>query len=291
MTKATWAMAAGGLALAMLGAAPAAAKDDAPVAPTKCDTSYGTIAVTDGDVQGWSKFNLDSPRPMIAAMIRESGCFTILDPASGKPADYLLSAVAGSQEEVDKTISMAKGAATEALVRSGAAGQVLGKVPMGGAIIGMFGGLGGKKKTVSAGLRVMSPATGQTIISGTGVSKKNVIKILGASDWVAASQASMGQYASSDDGKLLTTAFVEAYNSVVAQGAALASVKSAAAESAAIVVAVDTQLWPGPEASGTPVRALRAATELKPTGEKQGLFVKVTDNYGTEGWVSVEALR
>ncbi len=37
--------------------------------------------------------------------------------------------------------------------------------------------------------------------------------------------------------------------------------------------------------------SLRAATTLTPTGTRQGLFVEVTDSYGTRGWVSVEDLR
>jgi hypothetical protein len=134
---------------------------------------------------------------MLGAMITKSGCFTLHDAASGRPADFLLTAVAGSSEEIDKTMNVAKGALTEGLVRSGAAGQVLGKVPMAGALMGMFGGLGGKKKTVSAGLRLVSPASGQTLIAATGQSKKSTMSIMGASDWVAASQGTMGRYASS----------------------------------------------------------------------------------------------
>jgi hypothetical protein len=44
---------------------------------------------------------------------------------------------------------------------------------------------------------------------------------MGASEWVAASQGAMGRYASSGDGKMLTSAFIEAYNGLVAQAGAL----------------------------------------------------------------------
>lgn len=71
-----------------------------------------------------------------------------------------MTAIAGSEEEVDQGMELAKGAAMEGLIRSGAAGSVLRGVPFGGAALGMFGGLGGKKQTVAAGLRVVSPATG-----------------------------------------------------------------------------------------------------------------------------------
>lgn len=182
---------------------------DALVSITKCPTSYGTIAVTDGDTQGWTKFGLGSPRDMLAAMIRESGCFTVHDASTGKPADYLMSAIAGSKEEVDQGINLAKGAATEAALRTGALGAIPGGA-IGGAAVRMFAGFGGKKKTASAGLRVLSPATGMTLLAGSGESKKTQL-----------SWGGVGDYGGSADGQMLTAAFVTAYNNIVAQAGAL----------------------------------------------------------------------
>ncbi|VWX58421.1 SH3 domain-containing protein [Sphingorhabdus sp. 109] len=284
------------IASLVVSAAPAAAKEK-NVEVVKCEASYGTIAITDGDTQGWSKFGLSSPRGMLGAIVQESGCFTLHSGAGGQPADYLMSAIAGSQEEVDQTMNVAKTALTEGLVRSGAAGTVLSKVPMGGALMGMFGGLGGKKKTITAGLRLMNPANGQTLIAGSGQSKKSTIKILGRSDWVAASQGQFGQYGRSKDGKMVTSAFIEAFNGLASQAGALATVRqtaavaSPAAVSSGYTVAVETKMLASASATAAEVRALRADTELLPTGNKAGLFVEVTDNYGTKGWVSVEDLR
>jgi hypothetical protein len=215
--------------LAMLAATPAAAKNEAPPSLTKCDSAIGTIAITDGDQQGWTQVKLSSPRPMLAALIEQSGCFTLHNPASGKAADFLLSAVAGSKEEIDKSMNLAKGALTEGLVRSGAAAQVLSSVPMGGALLGAFSRFGGKKKTVSAGLRIMSPMTGQTLAAGSGESSKSFVKIMDGSDW--ANSGAMGGYASSADGKMLTGAFIQAFNALIAQRGALASVVPAAGSS------------------------------------------------------------
>jgi len=284
-------------ALALIGVAtPAMAGDkDKEVQLAKCEASAGTIAITDGDQQGWTQFKLSSPRGMLGTLIEQSGCFTLHNPASGQPADFLLSAIAGSKEEVDQGVNMAKGALTEGLVRSGAAGQILTKVPMGGAIFRAFGGLGGKKKTVLAGLRIMSPATGQTLLTGTGESRKSFIKVMDIGGWGGASAGDMGGYATSSDGKMLIGAFIQAYNGLVEQRGVLAAARPAAAAPAAAAgytVAVDTKLWASPAAGGTPLRALRAATSLTPTGAaRQGLFVEVTDGYGTKGWVSVEDLR
>lgn len=281
------------LAVASLAFSPAqAAKDD--VAVVKCEASYGTIAITDGDTQGWNKFGLSSPRGMLGTIVQESGCFTLHTAADGKPANYLLSAIAGSQEEVDQTMNTATGLLKGGLVQSGAAGTLLSKVPMGGALLGMFGGLGGKKKTISAGLRLMDPANGQTLIAGSGVSQKSTIKILNSSDWVAASQGQFGQYASSKDGKMMTSAFIEAYNNLASQAGALASqlqTDSSVAEAPTYTVAVATAMRGSASETGAEVRSLRPDTELTPTGNKEGLFVEVTDNYGTRGWVSVEDLR
>jgi len=280
------------LAAASLAFSPAqAAKDD--VAVVKCDASYGTIAITDGDTQGWNKFGLSSPRGMLGTIVQESGCFTLHTAADGKPANYLMSAVAGSQEEVDQTMNIAKTALTEGLVRSGAAGTMLSRVPMGGALMGMFGGLGGKKKTISAGLRLVSPVNGQTLLAGSGQSQKSTIKILNGSDWVSANQGSFGQYGSKD-GLMVTSAFIEAYNSLVSQAASLGAVHDTVAPApaaATYTVAVTTAMRGSASEAGAAVRSLRPESELTPTGNKQGLFVEVTDNYGTKGWVSVEDLR
>ena len=276
----------------IVGISPAQAASKQAVELTHCDSSYGTIAVVDGDTQGWNKFGLGSPRELVTAIAQESGCFEVHSAASATPANFLVNVIAGDKEEVDQGIQTAKGVATEAFVRSGAAGQVLSKVPGAGALMGMFGGLGGKKKLVAAGIRVVSPANGQTLIAGTGEVKKSTLSFAGGTPWMAGANSS--GYSGSQNGKMLTEAFIIAYNSVVSQAGALSAVQTAvpaAAASATYTVAIDTNLYASADENAETVRALRADTELTPTGSKAGLFVEVSDNYGTKGWVSVEDLR
>ena len=78
-------LSASALALALPAHAPAMAKD-ADIALTKCDESLGTIAVVDGDTQGWSEYGLGSPRELLNSLAIESGCFTPQNAASGVPA-------------------------------------------------------------------------------------------------------------------------------------------------------------------------------------------------------------
>lgn len=283
--------------LAVLASSPAMAKDKAPpVTLAKCETSLGTIAVVDGDTQGWTKYGLGSPRELIAALAAESGCFTVHNPASGTPATFLMNVIAGDKEEVDKGMEAAKTVAVEGLVRSGAATSLLTRVPMGGALLGAFGGLGGKRKTVAAGIRVISPANGMTVVTGSGEVRKSTLTFGGGGGFDAGAAAS--GYAGSKDGKMLAEAFIIAFNSVVQQRSALsgaATMASAAPNPATapakIIVAVDTQMRVAPQAGAAPVRALRADTLLQPTGKRDGLFIEVADNFGTQGWVSVEDLR
>ena len=271
----------------------AMAKDD-DITLATCEESLGTIAVVDGDTQGWSEYGLGSPRELINSLAVESGCFTPHSAAGGAPADFLMNVVAGDSEEVDKSIEMAKSAAMEGLLRSGAATSVLSKVPVAGAVLGMFGGFGGKKKRVAAGIKVLSPASGLTIVTGSGEVKKSSLSFGGATAWNAGAAAS--GYGDSKKGKMLVEAFVIAFNEVVAQGETIASVPkmqpavAAAPAEPAATTAIDTVLRAAPDAASAEVRSLRAGTELTPTGERNGLFIEVEDNYGTKGWVSVEDL-
>ena len=280
-------------ALLAAASAPAMAKEEA-VALTKCDSSHGTIAIVDGDTQGWSEYGLGSPRELINSLAVESGCFTPHSAASGAPADFLMNVVAGDSEEVDKSIEMAKSAAVEGLVRSGAASSIVSKVPIGGALFGAFGGLGGKKKRVAAGIKLISPATGRTIVTGSGEVKKSTLSFGGGNAWTAGADAA--GYGASKDGKMLVEAFIKAFNSVSGQGAVFASLPkakpalAAAPTAAGTVVAVDTVLRAGPADGAAEVRALRAGTQLTPVGGRNGLFLEVQDRYGTKGWVSVEDL-
>lgn len=269
----------------------AMAKSKAPEL-VKCEESLGTIALVEGSQAGWSEWKLGSPRALLNTLAIESGCFTPHNAADEKPARFLVTAIAGSQEDVDQGIELAKTGASEALLRSGAAGKVLSKVPMGGALVGAFGMFGGKKKTVAAGLSVVSPVNGQTLATGSGTVKKSTLNFRGSGGAWANDIASSAGYQSSKNGKMLTEAYILAFNEIVAQRNILQAAPAAAApEPAKARTAVDTVMRTSPAEDGETVRTLRAGSELSPTGERSGLFIEVTDNYGTRGWVSVEDME
>ncbi len=277
-------------AAAMSFSAPAMADDDLQLA--SCDQSLGTIAVVDGDTQGWAEFDLGSPRQLINTLAIESGCFTPHNMATGAPADFLMNVVAGSSEEVDQSIELAKSAAVEGLVRSGAASSVLSSVPGAGAVLGMFNAFGGRSRRVAAGIKLLNPASGLAIATGSGQVRRSSLSFSGNSPWNA--RAQQVGYASSSKGKQLVEAFVIAFNEVVAQEATIAAVPQMAAASTEpqyATVAVETPMRALPTGDASSVRNLMVGTTLSPTGRREGLFVEVEDNFGTKGWVSVEALN
>lgn len=297
-------IAAFALAAAMLGGVPttaAAADKEPPVTLNKCDKSYGSVALVDGDTQGWTKYGLGSPRELIAALAVESGCFTVHNTASGKPASFLMNVIAGDKEEVDKSIETAKGVAMEGLVRSGAASGMLRGIPGGGSMLGMLGGFGGKKKVVAAGIRMISPASGQTVAQGAGEVKKTSISFGGGGGTIGAvaNGAAGAAYAGSKDGQMLIEAFIKAFNAVSAQGPALAAMvpatttpaPAAAPAMVAATTAIDTKMFASADKKSASLRTVRAGTALTPTGQRQGLFIEVQDSFGTKGWVSVEDMR
>ncbi len=285
-----------GLAMIALVAAatagsPALAKGE-EVELVKCEQSLGTIAVVEGDTQGWSEYGLGSPRELVNSLAVESGCFTPHNAAAGTPADFLMNVVAGDSEEVDQSIEVAKSAAMSGLVQSGAAGSLLSSVPGAGAVLSMFGGFGGKKKRVAAGIKLLSPASGLAIATGSGTVKKSTLSFGGGGAWNAGAAAA--GYGNSKEGKMLVEAFILAFNQLAAQSTTIASTpKSAAAPMATAfaTVSANTAMMAGPSDKTAKVRDLMVGTTLTPTGKREGLFVEMKDNFGTTGWVSVEKLN
>lgn len=284
------------LAIATAGAlalisTPVLADDEVEL--VRCEESLGTIALVDGAGAGWQQWNLGSPRALVTRLATESGCFTP-HPGGAQPARFLLTAVAGSEEEVDQGLEIAGSAAREAFVRTGAASTVLSRVPFGGAAVGLLGGLGGRKRTVAAGLTVVSPANGQPLATGSGAVSSSSLSFRGSGGSWARGVAETTGYADSRDGQKLTEAYIIAFNQIIAQRAALAGAPQAgvaAAAEPAAVAAVDTVMRAAPSAQSAELRSIRAGTELTPTGKREGLWIEAADNFGTSGWVSVEDLQ
>ena len=236
---------------ALIHATPASARDR-EIEIARCPSPLGSMAVADGDTQGWTRYGLGSPRALLGAIIDSSGCFTVHDPASSEPADYVLIAVAGDRAEIDRGFNIARAGVTEAALRTG----ILGRAPVVGGALGLLRGFGGQRRTVTAGLRVMNPANGSTLMTGTGESSRSSIS------WgqQSAGEGSLGTYTSSRDGRLVSSAFAAAFNEIVAQAGQLPPPQADVppAEVAVVADAVPAAPPPAPAAAEPAVAEAQA---------------------------------
>ena len=88
----------------------------------------------------------------------------------------------------------------------------------------------------------------------------------------------------------------KAFNALSAQGPGLAALMPPPAQPeppapAEATVVIETAMLSTPVAEADSLRMLRAGSTVTPTGNRDGLFVEVADNFGTTGWVSVEDLN
>jgi hypothetical protein len=100
----------------------------------------------------------------------------------------------------------------------------------------MLGGFGGKKKTLAASIRLLSPASGQTLLTGGGEVQKTTITFNG-SEGLFGRGSQTGGYGATKDGQMLAEAFIKAFNAISAQGSVLQALAPAAPAAATAATA------------------------------------------------------
>ena len=97
----------------------------------------------------------------------------------------------------------------------------------------------------------------------------------------------IGRYATTDIGRVISQAFLNAYTLMVQRFSSLPQNAPANSNLQAVRVTKPASLLSDPLGTKI-VRLLDTDSLLIPTGQKQGLFWEVTDEYGYSGWLSVE---
>ncbi|MBM7122752.1 peptidoglycan-binding protein [Dyella kyungheensis] len=272
-----------------------------------CATKLGTLAVEEPErgVDWWSERQLPSPTKLIKVFVAKSGCFTLVDRGAGmamaqqerdlaangdlrvrsnvgkgqiKAADYVL---------VPDLISSNKDAGGTSV------GSVLGGL-LGGSKVGrLAGNLSISSKTADVVLTLTDVRSSEQVATADGSAKKNDIGFSsGGALWGASGVggAGVGGYANTEIGQVVTMAYLQAYNKMVAQLGSLPSNASQAGAQQAV-----TMLKPGhllaSATGGSAVRTLDPGMMLYPTGNKQGTMWEVEDELGNKGWVSSTLLQ
>lgn len=267
-----------------------------------CYRKLGTLSITNGDdPRGWNQYNLAPPEKLLRVIVQRSGCFNLVDRGAGlnaaaterdiggglglqrgsnvgqgqiKAADYVLVA------EVQASSGDAGGSAL-----SGIAGGLIG-----GRVGGLVGGIKTTKIEANTVLSLTNVRTTETIAVQDGYAVKNDVGWgagAGAGGWGGFGGAVGGGYENTDTGRVVTLAFIQAYNKMVGElGLLDTGVPAAqAAPSKTFTSQTALNLRKGPDAKFAVVRTLPPGSVVYPTGNKDGLWWEVADENDNVGWV------
>jgi hypothetical protein len=267
----------------------------------KCSKSLGSIALVDGEGKGWLAYELGAPSTLLKTFVSRSGCFKLVDRGAGMDALEKERALAAGGS-LQKGSNMGQGqvkAADYVLVadiaggNQNAGGSALGAVA-GGLIGGRFGALAGGIKTskveAQTVLSVMNVRTSEVEATVEGFAKKTDLSF-GGGGFIGWGGAGGGAYESTEVGKVVGLAFLDAYRQLVGQMGGLPDSASAAAPQKAFTVRSAVDLKRSPSASGSTVRKLDPGMMVYPTGAKEGMWWEVSDENDNSGWVLNDKLE
>jgi len=288
------------VALSGLGAAAlAAAADQPPPEIPTCDKKIGTLAVTEPENKWWLQYNLDSPEALIKVFVSQSKCFTLLDRGKGLAAAEKERALASSGEMRGGS-NIGKGqmkAADYVLVpdlvtkNNNSGGSRVGAV-LGGFLPGplavVAGGISLKSKTADVVLTLTDVRSTEQVALEQGHSKKTDL------GWAAGggggffggfAAAGASSYANTEIGQVVTMAYLDSYAKLVNDIKGMSLNAKADNVTQSVTMAKPGKMYSAASVKAPVVRALDPGMTLYPSGDKDGIWWKVTDELGNEGWV------
>jgi curli biogenesis system outer membrane secretion channel CsgG len=283
---------------ATLASAALGAEAPPPQIPV-CDKKIGTLAVTEPQNQWWTALNLDSPAALIKVFVSQSKCFTLVDRGKGLQAAQAERVLAASGEQrVGSNIGKGQMKAADYVLVPDIANQNRnsGGTNIGGMLGGLLphgvgalvGGVSLKSKTADVVLTLTDVRSTEQVALEQGHSKKTDLGWMGGGGGggffggFAAGGAS--SYANTEIGQVVTMAYLDAYVKLVGD------LKNAAPDAKAdnvqqsVLMAKPAKLYTDSNLKSKVVRDLDPGMMLYPTGDKMGVWWKVTDELGNEGW-------
>lgn len=274
------------------------AEDAAPQIPT-CDKKIGTLAVTEPQNQWWTALNLESPAALIKVFVSQSKCFTLVDRGKGLQAAQAERALSASGEErAGSNIGKGQMKAADYVLVPDIANQNRnsGGTKIGGALGGFLphgigavvGGVSLKSKTADVVLTLTDVRSTEQVALEQGHAKKTDLGWGGGGGGAffggfAAGGAS--SYANTEIGQVVSMAYLDAYIKMVGDLKTAAPDAKADNVQQAVRMAKPGKMYETSNLKGKTVRDLDPGMMLYPTGEKMGVWWKVTDELGNEGWV------
>jgi len=269
-----------------------------PQIPT-CDKKIGTLAVQEPQNAWWTAMNLDSPAALIKVFVAQSKCFTLVDRGKGLQAAQAERQLAASGEErVGSNIGKGQMKAADYVLvpdianrNANASGTNIGGA-LGGFLPHGFGALVGgvslKSKTADVVLTLTDVRSTEQVALEQGHAKKTDLGWLGGGGGgffggFAAGGAS--SYANTEIGQVVTMAYLDAYTKMVTELKNNAPDAKADNVQQSVTMSKPGKMYTSADLHSAVVRELDAGMTLYPTGDKMGVWWKVTDELGNAGWV------
>lgn len=281
----------GGGGSMVTGSAGAAGTQGAAPQLTRCATPIGTAALIEQDNPMLAQAGLTSPIPLLRIMMAQSNCFQVVDRGQASQALQRERAMA-SAGELQSGSNMGAGQmkAADFLItpnvvfkdaNAGGGGAGLGAlIPgIGGAIAG---GVRWTNMESQVTLFLTNVRTGVQEAAAEGSASKRDIGFGGLA-FGGLVGAGGGAYASTDIGKIVSAAFLDAHNKLVAQVQATQPAATRPSASNYMTLS-DVNMRSGPSTQSPVVTLVPKGTPVTPTGEKQGAWWAVEAN-GRSGWI------
>ncbi|MCB2113159.1 MAG: hypothetical protein KDD85_06375 [Parvularculaceae bacterium] len=267
-----------------------------------CAQSLGSVAIVDGEGQGWTYYNLGAPSTLLKAFVTKSRCFSLLDRGAGMSAlerERALAAggqlqrgsnMGAGQVKAADYVLVADIANTDSNAGGSAVGGVAGAV-IGGRVGGLLGGIKSKRVEAQTVLTLMNVRTSEIQAAAEGsASKKDIGFVAGGGYGFGG--AIGGGYEDTEVGKVVTFAFLDAYRQIVGQLGGLPDSAAADAPKEAFKVSVKSvELKRSPSSSSSAVRSLEKGDMVYPTGAKEDMWWEVEDENGNVGWIENPNLK
>lgn len=275
------------------------AQQDVP----RCTRKLGTLSIADGDdPYGWTQYQLPGPAKLLKVLVQRSGCFNLVDRGTGLSAaqrERDIGANLGLQRRSNVGQGQIKAADYVLVAEVQAADRNAGGSSVGGAVGGIIGGpfggiLGGiktKKLEANTVLSLTNVRTTETLTVSEGHAAKNDISFGGGGGIFgggAGAALGVGGYESTEIGRIITLAFIQAYSNMVTELGLVQPGAAGTAEAAptkTYTASGPVQLRKTAAATGAVIRTIPTGGIVYPTGTKNGLWWEVADENDNVGWV------
>ena len=287
------------LAVVTAGSASAVAAGEKEIQLPACDKTFGTLSVAEPEQKWWVQYNLESPEALIKVFVSQCKCFTLVDRGRGLEAAQKERELAAGGDLAGES-NMGKGqirAADYVLIpdivsqNANAGGKNVGGLfggLLGGGAGAVLGGVSLKKKTADVVLTLTDVRSTEEVAVVKGHAKKTNVGwgAGGGAFWGGFAAAGASSYANTEIGQVIAMAYLDAFTKLIDEVKKVKTDSKAADASQSVTMAKPGRMYEKADPASSAVRNLDVGMMLYPTGDKDGIWWKVSDEIGDIGWVS-----